>query len=351
LGDDNVTVGKFYATFIIQDCFRRFKKRKEQAAKQAVLGLSGAMKHSTAVLAGLRQLHDLGPEIRRAISGDLEEDEMFNKFWKEEEPQHRRDHSLFGPVVGTVQRAMRKPQQFLGYVPGLTFQQPIQYQVASDGRLKRDSHGSVLAQTIEIYVPPQCRIGSVVSADGCNIESEQCVLRVPEHEDPSLETVTSNNRRGNIREEGSFRERLRRKIVNRGLMVENDESSRTEQLDNRLRTINFGTSNNNNGDKNTNRNDNDYAQNLVYGILDNSDIDIRYTALILEELKGATNLTHEQLRQAAQEITLGNTNNTNLSSQYTSFASSSSSSFYSSPGTLPSDQEFLFKNTNTCVNV
>ena len=33
LGDDDVTVGKFYATFLIQDYFRRFKKRKEQMQK------------------------------------------------------------------------------------------------------------------------------------------------------------------------------------------------------------------------------------------------------------------------------------------------------------------------------
>lgn len=32
-GKDEVTVGKFYATFLIQDYFRRFKKRKEQSAK------------------------------------------------------------------------------------------------------------------------------------------------------------------------------------------------------------------------------------------------------------------------------------------------------------------------------
>lgn len=32
-GDDDVTVGKFYATFLIQDYFRRFKKRKEQMVK------------------------------------------------------------------------------------------------------------------------------------------------------------------------------------------------------------------------------------------------------------------------------------------------------------------------------
>lgn len=33
LVDDEVTVGKFYATFLIQDYFRRFKKRKEQELK------------------------------------------------------------------------------------------------------------------------------------------------------------------------------------------------------------------------------------------------------------------------------------------------------------------------------
>lgn len=30
LADDEVTVGKFYATFLIQEYFRKFKKRKEQ---------------------------------------------------------------------------------------------------------------------------------------------------------------------------------------------------------------------------------------------------------------------------------------------------------------------------------
>ena len=37
-GDDDVTVGKFYATFLIQDYFRRFKKRKEQMSKMQQLG-------------------------------------------------------------------------------------------------------------------------------------------------------------------------------------------------------------------------------------------------------------------------------------------------------------------------
>jgi len=79
-GDDEVTVGKFYATFLIQDYFRRFKKRKEQLAK-----LQLGQEPTSALQAGLRAVHDLGPEIRRAISGNLEDD--FN--FESEEPTHR----------------------------------------------------------------------------------------------------------------------------------------------------------------------------------------------------------------------------------------------------------------------
>ncbi|UYV76437.1 CACNA1C [Cordylochernes scorpioides] len=67
--EDDVTVGKFYATFLIQDYFRRFKKRKE------LRGTLGASENAIALQAGLRTLHELGPEIRRAISGNLELEE------------------------------------------------------------------------------------------------------------------------------------------------------------------------------------------------------------------------------------------------------------------------------------
>lgn len=32
--EDDVTVGKFYATFLIQDYFRRFKKKKQEIKEQ-----------------------------------------------------------------------------------------------------------------------------------------------------------------------------------------------------------------------------------------------------------------------------------------------------------------------------
>ena len=119
--DDDVTVGKFYATFLIQDYFRRFKKRKEDRNRGA-----GTDENNTVALqAGLRSLHDMGPTLKRAISGNLEDDFLFDeeddqltpfksrsknksisgsqrhfdpldKHNKDFMPLHRRNHSLFG---------------------------------------------------------------------------------------------------------------------------------------------------------------------------------------------------------------------------------------------------------------
>ncbi|XP_053076321.1 voltage-dependent L-type calcium channel subunit alpha-1D isoform X2 [Acinonyx jubatus] len=80
-GDDEVTVGKFYATFLIQDYFRKFKKRKEQG----LVGKYPAKNTTIALQAGLRTLHDIGPEIRRAISCDLQDDEPEETKREEEE--------------------------------------------------------------------------------------------------------------------------------------------------------------------------------------------------------------------------------------------------------------------------
>jgi hypothetical protein len=104
-GDDDVTVGKFYATFLIQDYFRRFKKRKEQEGKQTILTASGASKNAVTLHAGLRTLHDLGPEIRRAISGCLDDEDAFQSMFNkknDDEPQHRRNLSFFGMAADMV---------------------------------------------------------------------------------------------------------------------------------------------------------------------------------------------------------------------------------------------------------
>jgi hypothetical protein len=64
--EEEVTVGKFYATFLIQDYFRRFKKKKDYGLDGAGFEESGLP-----LQAGLRTLHEAGPELKRAISGDL----------------------------------------------------------------------------------------------------------------------------------------------------------------------------------------------------------------------------------------------------------------------------------------
>uniref|UniRef100_A0A182YN24 Voltage-dependent L-type calcium channel subunit alpha n=1 Tax=Anopheles stephensi TaxID=30069 RepID=A0A182YN24_ANOST len=94
--DDEVTVGKFYATFLIQDYFRRFKKRKENDNK---LNSDQNKRRTMTLQAGLRTLHEAGPELKRAISGNLEEIGDDNP-----EPSHRRNHTLFGNVWSSIRR-------------------------------------------------------------------------------------------------------------------------------------------------------------------------------------------------------------------------------------------------------
>ncbi|XP_069559331.1 dihydropyridine-sensitive L-type skeletal muscle calcium channel subunit alpha-1-like [Brachyistius frenatus] len=68
IGDDEVTVGKFYATFLIQDYFRKLKKRQEE-----YYGFRPTNKSAThEIQAGLRNIEEeAAPELHRAISGEL----------------------------------------------------------------------------------------------------------------------------------------------------------------------------------------------------------------------------------------------------------------------------------------
>ncbi|XP_073086822.1 voltage-dependent L-type calcium channel subunit alpha-1D isoform X7 [Manis javanica] len=105
-GDDEVTVGKFYATFLIQDYFRKFKKRKEQG----LVGKYPAKNTTIALQAGLRTLHDIGPEIRRAISCDLQDDEP-EEMKREEEDVFKRNGALLGNHVNHVNSDRRDSLQ------------------------------------------------------------------------------------------------------------------------------------------------------------------------------------------------------------------------------------------------
>ncbi|XP_066212111.1 voltage-dependent L-type calcium channel subunit alpha-1F isoform X4 [Saccopteryx leptura] len=80
--EEEVTVGKFYATFLIQDYFRKFRRRKERG----LLGTKAPPSTSSALQAGLRSLQNLGPEIRQALTCDTDEEEE-----EEEEGQKREE--------------------------------------------------------------------------------------------------------------------------------------------------------------------------------------------------------------------------------------------------------------------
>ncbi|XP_051757895.1 voltage-dependent L-type calcium channel subunit alpha-1D isoform X6 [Ctenopharyngodon idella] len=97
-GDDEITVGKFYATFLIQDYFRKFRKRKEQG----LVGGQPLFNTTTALQAGLRTLHDIGPEIRRAISCDLQDEGLVDVNLHEEEEIYGRNGVVFGSLVNHV---------------------------------------------------------------------------------------------------------------------------------------------------------------------------------------------------------------------------------------------------------
>ncbi|XP_060246765.1 voltage-dependent L-type calcium channel subunit alpha-1D isoform X9 [Meriones unguiculatus] len=105
-GDDEVTVGKFYATFLIQDYFRKFKKRKEQG----LVGKYPSKNTTIALQAGLRTLHDIGPEIRRAISCDLQDDEP-EESKPEDEDVFKRNGALLGNHVNHVNSDRRDSLQ------------------------------------------------------------------------------------------------------------------------------------------------------------------------------------------------------------------------------------------------
>nr|XP_023010685.2 voltage-dependent L-type calcium channel subunit alpha-1D isoform X2 [Maylandia zebra] len=66
---DEVTCGKVYASFLIQDYFKKFRKRKERERKSKRKDKAASLQQ------GLRTLQDLAPEMRLAMASDLEDEE------------------------------------------------------------------------------------------------------------------------------------------------------------------------------------------------------------------------------------------------------------------------------------
>ncbi|XP_033213450.1 voltage-dependent calcium channel type D subunit alpha-1-like [Belonocnema kinseyi] len=159
--DDEVTVGKFYATFLIQDYFRRFKKRKEQEMKDGDKDCLNAV----TLQAGLRTLHEAGPELKRAISGNLEELMDDNP-----EPMHRRNHSLFGSVWSSMKKGHHsfhraRSLKTNSTVPKTSPTNSIDFlPYASLRRVKHDTSNQITARSHQV-VP---NIGSDLSDSAMN---------------------------------------------------------------------------------------------------------------------------------------------------------------------------------------
>uniref|UniRef100_A0A673MF34 Voltage-dependent L-type calcium channel subunit alpha n=1 Tax=Sinocyclocheilus rhinocerous TaxID=307959 RepID=A0A673MF34_9TELE len=190
-GDDEVTVGKFYATFLIQEYFRKFKKRKEQ-------GLVAKIPPKTALSlqAGLRTLHDIGPEIRRAISGDLTVEEELERAMKEtvcaasEDDIFRRSGGLFGNHVNYYHQSdghASFPQSF-------TTQRPLHISKSgSPGEAESPSHQKLVDST---FTPSSySSSGSNANINNANNTAighrypKPTVSTVDEHTGPPLTTV------------------------------------------------------------------------------------------------------------------------------------------------------------------
>ncbi|XP_062996842.1 voltage-dependent L-type calcium channel subunit alpha-1S [Elgaria multicarinata webbii] len=118
IGDDEVTVGKFYATFLIQEHFRKFMKRQEEYYGYR------PKKNAIEIQAGLRTIEEeAAPEIKRAISGDLTAEEELERAMVEaamEEGIYRRTGGLFGQVDTFMEPSSPLP-------PHMASQRPLQF--------------------------------------------------------------------------------------------------------------------------------------------------------------------------------------------------------------------------------
>uniref|UniRef100_A0A3Q3JUG4 Voltage-dependent L-type calcium channel subunit alpha n=1 Tax=Monopterus albus TaxID=43700 RepID=A0A3Q3JUG4_MONAL len=144
IGDDEVTVGKFYATFLLQDYFRKFMKRQEEyygyrPTKKSKLGPE--------IQAGLRTIEEeAAPEMHRAISGDLQNEEEMDRAMEEEtgeEHIYQRTHGLFGNRVDPFSTEPTSAQS-----AHMTNQRPLQF---SESQPESLPDSSALVPTTETF--------------------------------------------------------------------------------------------------------------------------------------------------------------------------------------------------------
>ncbi|XP_034552541.1 dihydropyridine-sensitive L-type skeletal muscle calcium channel subunit alpha-1-like [Notolabrus celidotus] len=143
IGDDEVTVGKFYSTFLLQDHFRKFLKRQEE-----YYGYRPSKKSASGpeIQAGLRGLdEEAAPEMHRAISGDLQNEEEMERAMEEavEEAIYQRSHGLFGNRVDSFssEPANAQSQQ-------MTNQRPLMF---SESQPESPPNSSDISPTTEFF--------------------------------------------------------------------------------------------------------------------------------------------------------------------------------------------------------
>uniref|UniRef100_A0A8C9X4Y8 Voltage-dependent L-type calcium channel subunit alpha n=1 Tax=Sander lucioperca TaxID=283035 RepID=A0A8C9X4Y8_SANLU len=136
IGDDEVTVGKFYSTFLLQDHFRKFLKHQEE-----YYGYRPSKKN-----AGLRSIdEEVAPEMHRAISGDLQNEEEMDRAMEEagEEGIYQRTHGLFGNRVDSfsAEPVITQSQQ-------MTSQRPLKF---SESQSESPPNSADLVPTTEFF--------------------------------------------------------------------------------------------------------------------------------------------------------------------------------------------------------
>uniref|UniRef100_A0A3P9QCV4 Voltage-dependent L-type calcium channel subunit alpha n=1 Tax=Poecilia reticulata TaxID=8081 RepID=A0A3P9QCV4_POERE len=143
IGDDEVTVGKFYATFLLQDHLRKFLKRQEE-----YYGYRPSKKSTSGpeIQAGLRSIEEeAAPEMHRAISGDLQNEEEMDGAMDEaaEETIYQRSHGLFGNRVESFSAEAADAQS-----SQMTHQRPLQF---SESQSESPPNSSALAPGADFF--------------------------------------------------------------------------------------------------------------------------------------------------------------------------------------------------------
>ncbi|KAG8002693.1 Dihydropyridine-sensitive L-type skeletal muscle calcium channel subunit alpha-1 [Nibea albiflora] len=143
IGDDEVTVGKFYSTFLLQDHFRKFLKRQEE-----YYGYRPTKKSASGpeIQAGLRSIdEEAAPEMHRTISGDLQNEEEMDRAMEEagEEGIYQRTHGLFGNRVESFSSEPTNAQS-----QQMTNQRPLKF---SETQPESPPNSAGLVSTTEFF--------------------------------------------------------------------------------------------------------------------------------------------------------------------------------------------------------